>query len=75
MAPIPTTSSRIPKVSVVMAMYNRAEEIEAAVESARLAPLIGGPIGFAFDYSATRSVGAFARAYYRDSRIIDVEVN
>ncbi len=33
MAPIPSTSSRIPKVSVVMALYNRAADIKAAIES------------------------------------------
>lgn len=33
MPPIPTSSSRTPKVSVVMALYNRAAELKAAIDS------------------------------------------
>lgn len=40
-----------------------------ATKLSRMIPLIGAPIGFAFDYRATKSVGAFARQYYsRDSK-------
>jgi glycosyltransferase involved in cell wall biosynthesis len=33
MAPIPQSSSRVPRISVVMALYNRAPEVGAALES------------------------------------------
>ena len=38
----------------------------SAVKLSRMVPLIGAPIGFAFDYAAARSVGAFAKDYYGD---------
>ena len=37
-----------------------------AIKLTRMIPLIGAPIGFAYDYSAAKSVGAFARQYYGD---------
>ncbi|MDG2380786.1 MAG: EcsC family protein [Pirellulaceae bacterium] len=37
---------------------------------AKVVPLVGAPIGFAFDYAATRRIGENARQYYeRDSRV------
>lgn len=33
----------------------------------RVMPLVGAPIGFAFDYAATRSIGEAACDYYRQS--------
>ena len=48
---------------------------KGASRISKLVPFIGGPIGFAFDYRATKSVGSFARAYYRPGNIIDAEVN
>jgi len=38
----------------------------SALKLSRMVPLIGAPIGFAYDYSAAKSVGAFARQYYGD---------
>ena len=36
----------------------------SAAKLSRMVPLIGAPIGFAYDYAAAKSVGAFARQYY-----------
>ncbi len=44
----------------------------SATKLTRMVPLIGAPIGFAFDYTATRSVGAFARQYYGGDTDADV---
>ncbi|MCA9217657.1 MAG: EcsC family protein [Planctomycetales bacterium] len=41
---------------------------KSATKLSRMIPLIGAPIGFAFDYTATRTVGAFAREYYRGGK-------
>jgi uncharacterized protein (DUF697 family) len=37
---------------------------KSTVKLTRMIPLVGAPIGFAFDYAAAKSVGAFARHYY-----------
>ena len=44
----------------------------SATKLSRMIPLVGAPIGFAFDYTATKSVGAFAKRYYGGDRNVEV---